>query len=108
MDARHCLIGGGYVMPVHLHNHVPGLQACLCSWTPWTNILDGCPFYSIRDVELLPHIRRQIGHCQTQLATLARGVAPVVVIVGNLPIAMELTHGQIDGLRSAFAHDAKM
>jgi len=99
MDACHCLIGGGDVMPVHLHNDVPGLQSGLCSRTTGSNILDGRPLHSIRDIELLPYVRRQVRHCQAQLATLARGVAPVVVIVGNLPIAMELTHGQLDGLR---------
>ena len=60
MDTRYRLVRGIDIMPVHLHDHISGLQTGIFRWAARTNASNGRSLHPIREIELLPHIGCQV------------------------------------------------
>src|ERR1700761_7225830 len=78
MNLAHELAGRCCRLPVHLQNHVTGLKTSIICRARRTDVLHDCSLHIVRDLELLPHILRQVANCKTELAAL-RSTGAVVI-----------------------------
>ena len=76
VDTCHRLARGINIVPVHLHDNVTGLEAGVFGRAAWPYALDRGTFHVIREIELLAHIWREVGHGETKLPSVAGCAAP--------------------------------
>src|ERR1700760_2581859 len=107
VDTCHRLARGIDVVSVYLHDDVTGLEAGVFGRAAWPHALDRRTLHVIRQIKLLAHIWREIGHGETKLPSMT-SCAIRVIIVSHLAIAAVLTNRQIDTLRMAVTKNAEL
>src|ERR1700751_4400014 len=95
VDTCHRLARGIEVVSVYLHDDVTGLETGVFGRAARPHALDRRTLHVIRQIKLLAHIWREVGHGKTKLPSVT-GCAVCVMIFGHLAIAAELTNRQID------------
>lgn len=108
VDLRDELLGGAYGLAVDFEDDVAGLQAGVFSGTGLADVGDGDALYAIGKLELLTHVRGEVGDGQAQLARLGGARCAGGVIGGRLGgVGAVLAYGDVDGLGVAVAQDAE-